>query len=52
MTDNARLCHGDGGHEGGGRRPRVPKLRSAEGQAVCERAGLEPDALVVLPFLN
>jgi hypothetical protein len=21
-------------------------------QAVCERAGLEPDALVVLPFLN
>jgi len=26
--------------------------RHAEAQAVYERAGLEPDALVVLPFLD
>jgi hypothetical protein len=27
-----------------------PPMQKA--QAVCERAGLEPDALVVLPFLD
>ena len=54
MTDNGTFCHGDGAHGRGDRAAGGWQccLRSAEGQAVCERAGLEPDALVVLPFLN
>ena len=44
--DGLATAHLDLGDEG----PAEEFMQKA--QAVCERAGLEPDALVVLPFLD